>query len=133
SAQQAVDSIADALPHFVGRSIGEGDGDDVVDRDFFGAQNFQITLHQNEGLAGAGSGRDGQMTVKRVSSDLLFGLKFARLRVRKLFGHRKRLLLYSSRQPIQNHRWFGGVSKLSTDAAPPSDVRKASGLPGDAF
>ena len=72
-AQQRIDSIAHALPHFIRGAICESDRDDIVDRNFFRAQDFQVALDQDERFAGARTCGHGQMLIQRVRSDLLFG------------------------------------------------------------
>src|SRR4051812_22035471 len=69
--QQAIDSRPNALPHFVRRTIRKSDGDDVVDRYFSSAQDFKVSLNQDEGFPGARSGGHRQVTVKRVRGDFL--------------------------------------------------------------
>ena len=50
------DLAADALPHFCGGGVGEGDGGDVADAVV--AEEGEVALDEDAGLAGAGAGGD---------------------------------------------------------------------------
>src|ERR1043166_8045041 len=56
STQQSVYAIAHALTHFIRCAVRESDGDDILNRSRFGAQNFQVALDQHERLARARAG-----------------------------------------------------------------------------
>ena len=77
-AKQIVNRLADALAHFVRGAIRERDGDDVIDRDFLGAKDFEIAFDQHERLARARPGGDRKVAVERVRGGFLFRLQFAR-------------------------------------------------------
>ena len=55
-----IELLSETLAHFVRRAIGEGDGDNLIDRKLALAQNVQVTLDEHRGFAGtrAGSYRD---------------------------------------------------------------------------
>ena len=72
--QQRVDLFANPLAHFVRGAVGERDGYDVVDGNFFGAQNFEIALDQHKRFARSRAGSDREMTVEGVRGRGLFRL-----------------------------------------------------------
>jgi len=77
SPQNLVHARAHALAHLVRGAISESDRDDVINRNLFRAQDFEIALDQHERFARTRSGSHRQMTIERVRGRPLLGLKFA--------------------------------------------------------
>ena len=50
--QNEIELFPESLAHLVGRAIGKGDGDDLIDVEFVFAQDVQVTLDQDRCLSG---------------------------------------------------------------------------------
>src|SRR3989442_782663 len=70
--QQLIQFFPEAAAHLVGSAIGKSDGDDLIYGDVVGAENVQVTLDQDGGLARARPSRYGNMPVKHLCSLSLF-------------------------------------------------------------
>ena len=72
--QAVFQRLTDAVAHFAGRLLGEGDGDERVQRPVgMGVQQRQVTLDEDGGLAGAGPGHDDDVAVEAGDGALLVG------------------------------------------------------------
>ena len=71
-AQHLVELAAQALVHFVGGAIGEGDRDDLIDGETVFAKDVDVALDENRGLARARPGRHRDVFVDLVRGCGLF-------------------------------------------------------------
>ena len=71
-AQHQVELAAQALAHFVRGAIGEGNCDDLIDREFVFAENVDVALDEDGRLARSRPRRHRDMLVDLVCSVSLF-------------------------------------------------------------
>ena len=76
--RHAADQVDDALAHFVGGLVGEGDGEDVPGGDA-GGDEIGDAAGDDAGLAGAGAGEDEQGAVDVVDGGALLGVQTAEI------------------------------------------------------
>ena len=73
-----VEFCLEPLAHLIRGAIGKSDRDDLIYRDVFVAKNVEVSLDQDGCLARARTGGHGDVTVERVSGELLLGFQLAR-------------------------------------------------------
>ncbi len=71
-AQHLIEFIAQAPVHFVGGAIGEGNRDDLIDRETSLAQNVNVAFDEYGRLAGARPGRHRDVLIDLVGGGCLF-------------------------------------------------------------
>jgi hypothetical protein len=70
-----VQFVPESLAHFIRGAVSESDRDDLIYRDIFIAKNVEVSLDEDRSLARAGTGGHGNVTVERVSGELLLGFQ----------------------------------------------------------
>ncbi len=75
------EQLVDALAHFAGGLVGEGDGEDGVGRDVFLLDQPGDAMGDDAGFAGAGAGEDEQGALGSLDSGALFGIEMVEERV----------------------------------------------------
>ena len=85
--RHAADEVDDALAHFVGGLVGEGDGEDVPGGDA-GGDEIGDAAGDDAGLAGAGAGEDEQGAVDVVDGGALLGVQTAEIEGQEAGGRR---------------------------------------------
>ena len=78
------EQLVDALGHFAGGLVGEGDGEDGVGRDVFLLDKPGDAMRDDAGFAGAGAGEDEQGAFGGLDSGALFGIEIGEKRVQSV-------------------------------------------------
>ena len=84
------EQLVDALGHFAGGLVGEGDGEDGVGRDVFLLDEPGDAMGDDAGFAGAGAGEDEQGAFGGLDGGALFGIEIGEKRMQSVSSWRDR-------------------------------------------